>query len=64
MNNDAEVRSLNCISNENATFSSFKVEVRVLDLTQMLNPEFWPSGVHVRPFYTAKQVITNNYSNS
>ena len=57
MNNDVEVISIDCISNENATFI---VKVRVSDLTLVLNPEFWPSGVHVRQFCTAKQVITNN----
>ena len=33
MNNDVDVRSSDCISNENATFSSYKIEVRVHDFT-------------------------------
>ena len=40
------------------------MEVRVSDLTQVLNPEFWPSEVHVKRFYTGKQGITNSDSNS
>ena len=64
VNNDVEVRSIDCVSNENATFSSFKVEIRVSDMSQVLDPEFWPSGVHVRRFYAARQSSTNTDSNS
>jgi len=45
--NTVDVRSIDCVSNDNATYCSFKVEIKVSDLSKVLDGEFWPSGVHV-----------------
>jgi hypothetical protein len=57
VNNDVEVISINGVSNENATLSRFKVEIRVSDMPQVLHPEFWPSDVHVRRFMLLGRVV-------
>ena len=50
-----EVRSVVCLSSENATFSSFKVVISVSDLPKVLDPEFWPTGVCVRRLYAPRE---------
>ena len=48
---NVDVRSIECVSSDNATYCSFKVEIKVSDLSKVLDGEFWPSGVHVRRYY-------------
>jgi len=61
-----KVRSVECVSTENATFNSFRVEISVSDLSKVLDPEFWPTGVCVRRFYvpTESRQTANNGINT
>jgi len=43
--NNVHVRSIECVSNDNATS----------DLSKVLDGEFCPSGVHVRRYYRQKR---------
>jgi hypothetical protein len=49
--NGINSRSVIIVSNNEARFSSFKVEVKVSELEKLLDPEFWPDGICVRRFY-------------
>ena len=61
-----EVRSIERVSSKNATFNSFRVEISVSDLSKVLDPEFWPTGVCVRRFYvpTESRQTANNGINT
>ena len=45
------VRDIKKISHEDAMFDSFKVELKMADLTAVVNAQFWPEGVNVRRFF-------------
>ena len=47
-------RDIEKLSNTEAKFSSFRVEVKVSELDTLLDPNFWPEGVCVRRFYRKK----------
>ena len=46
-----EVRNLKRSSKDKSRFMSFKVTAKASDRTTLLQPEFWPTGVCVRPYY-------------
>ena len=48
--NDIDVRAIDCTSHPDSTFKSFKVTVSVSDVDKLFNEDFWPSGVKVRMF--------------
>ena len=48
--NDIDVRAIDCTSHPDSTFKSFKVTVSVSDVDKLFNDDFWPSGVKVRMF--------------
>jgi hypothetical protein len=49
--NNVYAISTECVSNDNATYCSFNVEIKVSDLSNLLDVEVWPSGVHGRRYY-------------
>ena len=46
------VKSLQCVSNENAKYKSFKLTVLISQFKQLFDSTIWPQGVCVRPYYT------------
>jgi len=42
--------SVECLSNPNAKFKSFKLTVSVSKFQQLLNDHIWPDGIRVRAF--------------
>ena len=49
-----QAREVTKVSNAEAKFDSFRIEVPVSDVRAMLTPEFWPNGVCARRFYARK----------
>ncbi len=56
--NNIEPRNVSLISNKDATFASFKVEVALSNMNDVLSPDFWPTGVCVRRFHKPRQNTT------
>ena len=48
---NVDPRTISEVSNEDAKFSSFKVELKVSDIDTVLKADFWPQGICVRRFY-------------
>lgn len=44
------VHNIDCISNPNAKYKSFKVQINLADNDKMFNPDMWPEGIRVRKF--------------
>ena len=42
-------------SHDEAQFNSFRIELKLSDLSKVLQDTFWPNGVHVRRFYQKQQ---------
>ena len=40
--------------NDDALFNSFKVDIKMSDMAEVLDADFWPIGIHVRRFYKPK----------
>lgn len=59
-----DIRSIECVSNENSTYSSFKLEVSVTDVSKVLDPEFWPIGVCARRFYMSRESKMTGFGNN
>ena len=55
-------RSVRRVSQDTAKFDSFKIELKVSDISGVLCPEFWPSGVRVRWYFQSK--CHNNHGES
>ena len=47
-------RDVTKVSNAEAKFDSFRVEIQISDVYTMMTPEFWPNGICVRRFYPRK----------
>ena len=47
-------RKVEKVSNIDAKFSSFKVEIKITDVEKVIDANFWPTGIYVRMFYTPK----------
>lgn len=54
VDNNIAVRGVSKVSNTEARFDSFRVEIKVSDLNQVLNASFWPEGICVRRFFKPK----------
>ncbi len=54
IDNEVQVRDIQCVSNENAMYCSYKVEIGVSNLSKVLESDFWPTGVNVRRFRQPK----------
>ncbi len=57
---NVQIRSINQVSNDEAKYCSFKVEIRVTDMSKILDPEFWPVGVCVRRFYKPRNTMSES----
>ena len=57
---DINVCNIDQTSNDDARFKSYKVTVKVSDLSKVLMPDFWPKGVHVRRWYKPRAVENNH----
>ncbi len=44
------IQAINCISNPNAMYKSFKVTTTVSKFHELFNSEIWPEGVCVRKY--------------
>ena len=62
--NNIEARKVVKMSKDKAAFCSFRVEVKVSDLSSLLNEDLWPEGVRVRRFYPAKKTATTSSRDS
>ena len=56
-NDSFTIRDLQCISNDNAMFKSFKLTVPMSEYEALFNENIWPDGIRVRPYRHKK---TNN----
>ena len=52
---DITIRSISKLSKDESKFNSFKAEIKVTDLDDVLEPYFWPEGIYVRRFYAPRQ---------
>ena len=50
-NINLEIRSLICMSHPESVYKKFKLEVSVRDCKLVYDPDFWQSGLRVRPFW-------------
>ena len=55
-NSELEVRSLVCMSHEEAIYKKYKLEISVEDCKIVYAPDFWPFGTRIRPFFRKKNV--------
>ena len=55
-NSTLEVRSLECMSHEDATYKKYKVEISVEDCKIIYAPDFWPLNTRIRPFFRKRNV--------
>ena len=44
------IESIDCVSNPNAKFKSFKVTTAVSNFNELFKPEMWPAGICVRKY--------------
>ena len=50
VDNGFTIIDLQCMSNQNAKFKSFKLSVPISEFSDLFNPSIWPQGVNVRRF--------------
>ncbi len=55
-NQNISYKSIECLSNPNAKFKSFKLTVSVSKYQQLFNDDIWPNGIRVRPFRSPKNI--------
>ena len=55
-NSELEVRSLECMSHEDARYKKYKIEISVEDCKIVYAPDFWPQGTRIRPFFRKRNV--------
>ena len=58
---NVEVRRVEKVSNVNAKYGSFKVELKLSDLEKVLDANFWPEGVCVRRFFQPRKSENHNH---
>ena len=51
---DVMARKVEKVSNSDAKYNSFKVEIKISDLTKVLDGAFWPMGICVRRYYESR----------
>ena len=51
INNNVDVRDIELKSNDESIYNRFRVCFKVSDLEQVLQPDFWPTGVNVSRYY-------------
>ena len=58
-----EVRKIQCISNPNAMYKSFRLTIPVSQYTSIYSDEFpWPDGVKVRRFIRPRRNVSGSRS--
>ncbi len=50
------IRSIELKSNPEAKYDSFRIEIRVSDMSKVLDPNMWPTGINVRRFIKPRAV--------
>ena len=55
-NRELEVRSLECMSHQDARYNKYKIEISVEDCKIVYAPDFWPFGTRIRPFFRKRNV--------
>ena len=50
------VNNLSCVSNVEAKFKSFKLNVNISQVNQLFDESFWPVGIRVRKFYSPRPI--------
>ena len=50
-NSQLEIRSLICLSHPDSLYKKFKLEISVTDCKIVYAPDFWQSGMRVRPYW-------------
>jgi hypothetical protein len=58
-NENIPYKSVECLSNPNAKFKSFKLTVGVSKYQQLFNDHIWPQGIRVRAFRAPRNVDNN-----
>lgn len=53
-----QIRDVKMISNEEAKFCSFKVEIKLSDYDTVVDSAFWPEGIRVRRYYKPRPKST------
>ena len=56
------VRDLQCVSNDESKFKSFKLTVPISNFKQLFDESIWPAGVRVRKFIPPRRFNTDFYS--
>jgi hypothetical protein len=51
-------RAVEKVSKETSVFHSFRVEVTLSQMSQVMTPDFWPDGVCVKRYYQPRRVTT------
>ena len=49
-----EIRKIECVSNPNAKYKSFKLSVAASEFPKLFNDEIWPDGVKIRKFISPR----------
>ena len=61
-NSELEVRSLECMSHDDARYKKYKLEISVEDCKIVYAPDFWPYGTRIRPFFRKRNVADSEPS--
>jgi len=48
--NEINIKSLECVSNPNAKFKSFKLTTTVSKFKELFNADLWPEGIMIRKY--------------
>ena len=62
-NNTIDIRSVECMSHEDATYKTFKLEVSVEDCKAVYDPDLWDYGMRISPFYKKRITPLERMSN-
>lgn len=52
---DIDVRDLTVISHNEAKFTSFKLTVPISEISKVIDPDNWPTGINVRKYYNRRE---------
>jgi len=54
-------QAIDCVSNPNAMYKSFKVTTTVSNFRDLFNPEIWPEGICVRKYIPPRRGENSDY---
>lgn len=52
---DIEVREIACVSHPDSIFKSFKLDVPISVVDELLNGDLWPKGIKIRRFFSNRE---------